>query len=197
MSREVTRIIRQEHTDISAVLYVFKEALRRLATTGHVNSDLLKGLLDYMATYPWRWHHPKEEFLIEALRGLNEPADATMLDRLSADHADEEPRIKALEALYSLLSEGDPEAISRFVEAGENFIADEWAHMMAEERQFLPRLEQALEESTWAQLAHRLAEFDRPSIGLRPADDARRLFSRILELALRADTNETSPSLSI
>lgn len=190
MSREVTRIIRQEHTDISAVLYVFKEALQRLAATGQVEDDLLRGLLDYVATYPWRWHHPKEEFLIEALRAAGAPADLPLLDHLSADHQDEERRVTALVSLFPPLASGDADAVASFVKAGERFIADEWAHMKAEEQHLLPRLEAVLDDATWMRLAVRFDEFDRPTVGLRPADDARRLFSRILELALRADQSQ-------
>lgn len=190
MSREVTRIIRQEHTDISAVLYVFKEALQRLATNGNVDGELLRGLLDYVATYPWRWHHPKEEFLIEALRSLGDPADTPLLDRLSSDHRDEEQRVAALGTLFTPLISGDPDAAGPFVAAGERFIADEWAHMKAEEQHLLPRLESALDDAVWMRLAIRLDEFDHPAIGLRPADDARRLFARILELALRTSQSD-------
>ncbi|RTL56059.1 MAG: hemerythrin domain-containing protein [Rhodocyclaceae bacterium] len=192
MSREVTRIIRQEHTDISAVLYVFREALQRLATTGG-DFDLLQAILDYIATYPWRWHHPKEDLLIDALRQLADLADRPMLDRLAGEHQQGDEKVGALVALFAPAGR-DPEATRRFVEAGEDFITDEWAHMKAEEEQLLPRLEQALDEATWARLATQLEAFDHPRFGIRPADDARRLFAHILNLALRTtgDANNIS-----
>lgn len=182
MTRAVARIIRMEHTQISAVLYALKEAVEAMRREPGGDLALLRACLDYLATCSWRWHHPKEDLLMQAYLDLGGGEARELVDRIIAEHREGHARFAAIEALFAALQagQGDRPAFCRACEA---YIAAEWAHMHEEDHELMPRLEAVLDEDRWSRLAQAFQALDHPELGLRPADEAHRLYQRILELA--------------
>lgn len=96
------------------------------------------------------------------MRAATAQADG-LLARLAAEHA------------------AGPEA--GFPDAAERFAELEWRHIHSEEDELLPIAEGVLGDGDWAAIAQAFRENDNPLFGLKPEEDAERLYQKILSLA--------------
>ena len=93
MRPEAIQIIKDEHLAIAAVLYCLRYIVKEVKDEGKApDFVLLRAILDYIVSYPDRWHHPKEDkYLFAAVRargysideGENEEADPTFKSRIA------------------------------------------------------------------------------------------------------------------
>ncbi len=182
MRPEAIQIIKDEHFAIAAVMYCLRHLVRQMRDHGEApNFPLLHAILDYIVSYPDRWHHPKEnDYLFAAIRARSDIANA-LIDRLEQDHLDGHPRIEDLKARLNAF-ERDGEA-APFYAAAEAYAQTEWDHMRREEDELMPLAERVLTPDDWQRIHDAFRENDNPLYGIKPKEDAERLYQRILALA--------------
>ena len=134
MPHATTRIIREEHAALSAMLRSILLLLaqhRRQATLPDFKA--LRSMLFYVDEFPEKQHHRKEsELLFPKLRSRT-PLSRELLDKLDSDHARGEHKIRDLEhALlgFEMMGEARRQA---FEEAAERYVEFYLAHMALEE----------------------------------------------------------------
>lgn len=195
MHRPAVRIILDEHLAIGAVLYSLRQIVRRLGTAADPPEfRLLHAMLDYIVEYPDRWHHPKESrFLFEQLLKEHPPA-SRLVAALQAEHEQGVRLIDTLSASLSHFEQGVPGAQEAFVDAVEHYAAFQWAHIRKEEDRLLPLAERVLSDRAWQCIAQAFEENDNPLFGIKPRDDAARLFRAILDLAAPRGIAQPAPS---
>jgi len=182
MRPEAIQIIKDEHFAIAAVMYCLRYLVRQMRDHGEApNFPLLHAILDYIVSYPDRWHHPKEnDYLFAAVRQRSREGDA-LIARLEQEHRDGHPRIEGLkECLNGFERAGKAEP---FYAAAEAYAETEWEHMRREEDELMPLAERVLTVEDWQRIFEAFRENDNPLYGLKPKDDAERLYQRILSLA--------------
>lgn len=184
MRPEAIQIIKDEHSAISAVLYTLRYLVKQMRELHQPpNFPLLRAVLDYIVAYPDRWHHPKEDdFLFAAVRRRTHEADA-LIDALEREHQLGGPMIEDLKRGLIAFQNGQPEADAAFFELAGRYVELEWAHMRKEEDLLMPLAERALADSDWLAINQAFRENDNPLFGLKPKEDAERLYQRILSLA--------------
>ena len=176
--------ILDEHLAIASVLYGLRSRVRRVRT-GEAPPDflLLHAMLDYIVEYPDRWHHPKESrYLFATLRG-RDPKAAKLIDELEREHRDGDALIADLRRALSAFEKGDAATIQRFAAIVETYAHMQWEHMRKEEELLLPMAERSLGADDWRRIADAFRENDNPLFGIKPRDDADRLYRKILSLA--------------
>ena len=183
MTHDATRIIREEHAALAAMLrsiLLLLEQHRRQATPPDFAA--LRAMLFYVDEFPEQRHHRKEsELLFPKLRART-PLAREMLDRLDEDHARGEHRIRELEhALLAFEMLGEPRRAA-FERAAAEYVDFYLAHMAFEEREVLPLAERVLTAQDWAELDDAFAQNRDPLTGHDPAPDYRALFTRIVGL---------------
>ena len=183
MTHDATRIIREEHAALAAMLrsiLLLLEQHRRQATAPDFAA--LRAMLFYVDEFPEQRHHRKEsELLFPKLRART-PLAREMLDRLDEDHARGEHRIRELEhALLAFEMLGEPRRAA-FERAAAEYVDFYLAHMAFEEREVLPLAERVLTAQDWAELDDAFAQNRDPLTGHDPAPDYRALFTRIVGL---------------
>lgn len=184
MRPEAIQIIKDEHFAIAAVLYSLRYLVRQMRDHGEKpNFPLLHAILDYIVSYPDRWHHPKEDkYLFERVRARTHDGDAIIAE-LEDEHRKGYPMIDTLkEQLLAFEREGKP-ASEAFYSTAERYAELEWGHMRKEEDIVMPLAEKVLTTEDWDQINAAFRENDNPLFGLRPKDDAERLYQKILSLA--------------
>jgi len=184
MRPEAVQIIKDEHFAVSAVLYSLRYLVRRIRDR-EASPDfvLLRAILDYIVSYPDRWHHPKEDkFLFAAVKRRSTEGDAIIAD-LVQEHEDGHPLIEELKTLLIRYQQGDDEARTLFFEAAERYVEKEWQHMRKEEDLLLPIAERVLTAEDWADIDRAFQENDNPLFGIKPKEEAEQLYQRILALA--------------
>ncbi|AVR88067.1 hemerythrin domain-containing protein [Thauera aromatica] len=183
MKAEVIQIIKDEHLAISAVLYTLRYLVREMRAGTPPDFTLLKAILDYIVSYPDRWHHPKEdEFLFAAIKRRTHEADA-LVARLEREHQLGYPMIELLKEKLIAFRNGDKGADQAFFELAERYVGFEWAHLHAEEDLLLPLAERVLVAEDWATIGAAFRAHDNPLFGIKPGEEARTLYQTILRLA--------------
>ena len=184
MRPEALQIIKDEHLAIAAVLYCLRFHVKQIRDEGKAaDFVLLHAVLDYVVSYPDRWHHPKEDqFLFATVRLRTRDADK-LIDQLEREHQQGYPMIERLKRELIAYQNGDAAAGWRFFAVVEEYAALEWGHMRAEEDQLLPIAERVLTAADWEHINQAFRENDNPLFGIKPKEEAELLYQRILELA--------------
>jgi hemerythrin-like domain-containing protein len=181
MTHTTTRIIREEHAALSAMLRSIVLLLaqhRRLGTLPDFGA--LRAMLFYVDEFPEKRHHRKEsELLFPKLRART-PLSRGLLDRLDEDHARGERRIRDVEhALLGFEMMGESRR-SAFEQAVEHYVDFYLAHMAVEEREILPLAERVLTKDDWAELDEAFSTNRDPLTGHEPDSAYKTLFTRIV-----------------
>lgn len=181
MTHATTRIIRDEHSALSAMLRSVLLLLAQHRRQGTLpDFGALRAMLFYVDEFPEKRHHRKEsELLFPKLRART-PLSRELLDRLDDDHARGERRIRELEhALLGFEMLGEPRR-QAFEQAAERYVDFYLAHMAMEEREILPLAERVLTDDDWADLDEAFSANRDPLTGCEPEADYRALFTRIV-----------------
>ena len=181
MTHASLKIIRAEHTALAAMLRSILLLLARHRRSGTLpDFAALRAMLFYVDEFPEQRHHRKEtELLFPKLRART-PRARELLDRLDADHAQGERRIRELEhTLLGFEMMGEPRR-QAFEEAAQRYVDFYLAHMAMEEQQILPLAQQSLTEDDWAVLDEAFAANRDPFTGHAPTTDYDALFTRIV-----------------
>jgi hemerythrin-like domain-containing protein len=181
MVHTTTRIIRDEHSALSAMLRSVLLLLAQHRRQGTLpDFGALRAMLFYVDEFPEKRHHRKEsELLFPKLRART-PLSRELLDRLDDDHARGERRIRELEhALLGFEMIGEPRR-QAFEQAAERYVDFYLAHMAMEEREVLPLAERVLTDDDWADLDEAFSANRDPLTGCEPEADYHALFTRIV-----------------
>jgi hemerythrin-like domain-containing protein len=183
MTHATTRIIREEHAALSAMLQSILLLLAQHRRQGTLpDFAALRAMIFYVDEFPEKRHHRKEsELLFPKLRART-PLSRELLDRLDEDHARGERNIRALEhALLGFEMVGEPRRLA-FEQAAQRYVDFYLSHMAVEEQQILPLAERVLTAQDWADLDEAFLQNRDPLTGHEPEADYRALFTRIVNL---------------
>jgi hemerythrin-like domain-containing protein len=179
----VIRLIRQEHTNLTAVIHCMQQFVRTLGQ-GSAQADLkmMRAMLLYVIDYPERVHHPKEEeHLFARLRQRTRDVDGT-LDELTRQHVRGTALTRELEhALARFEFQGAPAlpALRLLVEEYGKFFFE---HMRLEEDVVLPAALQHLTEADWIVIDLAFSANGDPLTGAPIQNN----FTRLYQLIVRA-----------
>lgn len=183
MTPDAIQIIKDEHLAISAVLYSLRYLIKEMRNGAQPNFPLLKAILDYIVSYPDRWHHPKEDqYLFAAVKKRTHEADE-LIARLEREHQLGYPMVETLKHQLVAFQHGDPDADRLFFDTAEQYAKLEWQHLQTEEDQFLPIAERVLTAEDWQEINAAFRANDNPLFGIKPKEEAEALYQRILALA--------------
>lgn len=175
--------ITQEHRSITAVISALEYLARDVAAGGEPDYEVLTVILDYIETFPNRFHHPKEDrYLFSALR-LRSAAAAQVLDELEEEHRRGDELTRELRYLLTRCRVGGAGAKQAFAAAVEQYAKFHWTHMRKEEDHVLPLALEALTAGDWTAIDAAFSVNDDPVPGLAPRQEFDALFRLIVALA--------------
>jgi len=180
MTHATLRILREEHAALAAMLRTVPLLLAHHRREGTLpDFEVLRAMLFYIDEFPEKRHHRQEsEVLFPKLRART-PLSRDLLDRLDADHARGERRVRDLEHdLLAFEMLGEPRRAA-FEDAMQHYIDFYLAHMALEERELLPLAERVLTKDDWEELDAAFRRNRDPLTGHAPEADYEALFSRI------------------
>ncbi|MDJ0947479.1 MAG: hemerythrin domain-containing protein [Alphaproteobacteria bacterium] len=176
-------IIQREHTALVGVVDCLNHAVQDIGKEATPEQDaLIDAILDYIESFPDRFHHPKEdEYLFKALYNRAPEARAT-LDVLMAEHVTGAERIAEVRRTREAFRT-DAAGRDAFVAAVRAYVDFQYEHMAREETEILPLAREALTPGDWARINAAFSDHDDPLFGDRPAERFRDLHRRITSLA--------------
>lgn len=145
------KALRAEHRHMATVMNLFAEQLDAIDAGELVDTHVVYEIMDYMVTWPDRFHHPRED-LIYARVAEVDPAAADDVDTLQRDHD------KTAEVGRGLLRDIERWRLGEVsgalvVKHGRVYIEHIYEHMNIEEKLVFPHIEQALTLQDWRELA--------------------------------------------
>lgn len=174
-------LIQDEHRALAAVLYALKYRIDEArAGQAGIDRDFVGRLVAYIATYPEKRHHPKEEESLHRLLRERGDQGRELMHRLEAQHLDEYRLADALRQAWDGCVAGaagvDPD-LARLHEAAEALGQHLWEHMRVEEEQLLPLAMQVLGPADWQEVADAFDSDRGAGIGDWTEADFQRLFT--------------------
>lgn len=172
-----------EHQTLAAVLQTVKQLALQIAHAPRAD-DLraTRAMLVYLADYPQRVHHRREETeLFARLRGRDAALDR-VLERLAREHDDSLATVLRVAHQLNRVEFGSAVERARYAAAVERFVADWYAHIDAEEREVLPAAERLLDDADWQSIADELARERDPLHGLPPDAPFDELLKQIVRI---------------
>lgn len=144
------RALYAEHRHIANVMRLFSEQLDAIEAGELVDTHVVYEIMDYMVTWPDRFHHPREDLIYGRVAELDAAA-ADNVDSLQRDH---DYMAKAgEEVLRNIQLWRDGELTGGLlVKGGRAYIEHMYEHMNSEEKVVFPQIEGVLSAGDWAEL---------------------------------------------
>jgi hemerythrin-like domain-containing protein len=143
--------LRAEHRHIASVLALLSDHLNAIERSELVNTAVLYEIMDYMITFPDRFHHPREDLIYSYAADLDERMASDKL-RLESDHdrmaRDGRDLLQCIEDWRAGEVAG-----TEVVRAGREYVQRSYAHMSFEEQHVFPLINSVLSRADWRELA--------------------------------------------
>ena len=144
-----TRIIQQEHQRLGAVIHAMLHFVRAIGNGDNAPPfKVFRAMLLYIADFPEKMHHPKEDGLFALLKKRTATVDDTIAG-LEAQHAQGEALVRNLEHQLTRYELHGGAAADTFLKAVEDYAAFYFGHMRVEEEIILPAIDKFLTSEDW------------------------------------------------
>jgi hemerythrin-like domain-containing protein len=153
MSHSSLRIIREEHSALSAMLRSLAMMVRNgepAPAEREMYFAVLRSMLFYIDEFPEKLHHDKETKLLFPAVIQARPDLGEVIHRLDLDHAQGEHAVRELMHLLIAWECMGNNRRMAFEQALERYVRFYLEHMQLEETQILPVASKALSESQWS-----------------------------------------------
>lgn len=181
--QEAEGIIRDEHRCLATVLNCVECLVRDVEEKGaEPNFALLHLALDYIGSFLYAYHHPKEtDHLFPAVR-RRAPSLAGILDELEQQHHQGRALMEDLGAALEAYEQGEEGGFERFKQAVAVYHKFEWAHILKEEKAILPYASGCLTAADWGKIDAVFKDYLDPVFGTRRKEEFQALFDKIVSL---------------
>lgn len=176
--RALQRIV-DEHKAIAAMMNVMEAEITELEAKGAFDIDLVRLILSYMADYPDRFHHPKEELLFAAAAAKT-PSFAQLAAGIHDEHEELPGATADLQKTLDVIGIGQSMPLDEVLGALKSYVARQRAHMAAEKEGLFPALLDILTEDDWAMAETQAVAIEDPMAGGADPGPYRRLQELIL-----------------
>jgi hemerythrin-like domain-containing protein len=143
--------LRAEHAHIVTVMQLFAEQLKAIESGELVDTHVVYEVMDYMVTWPDRFHHPREDLIYNRVAEVDAKV-ADDVDTLQRDHDHTAKRGRAVLREIERWRLGEVSGTG-VVKSGRDYIDHIYEHMSLEEKQVFPRIEATLTLQDWRELA--------------------------------------------
>ena len=168
-----------EHRHIASVMQLLAEQLAAIEAGEPADSHVIYETMDYMVTWPDRYHHPREDLIYSRAAELDAGL-ADSVDTLQRDH--DNTAAAGREVLEDIEGwrDGDVSAAS-LVKKGRAYIDHMYSHMNSEEELVFPQIESTLGAQDWRELAEddHLRPVGDPVFGYRVQREYRNLARKL------------------
>jgi hemerythrin-like domain-containing protein len=144
------KALRAEHRHMGSVMQLFTDQLKAIEGGELVDTHVVYEIMEYMVTWPDRFHHPREDLIYARVAEADARA-ADDVDTLQRDH--DHTAKRGREVLRDIerwrLGEVSGEIV---IKSGRNYVDHIHEHMNLEEKLVFPRIEATLNHQDWREL---------------------------------------------
>ena len=143
--------LRAEHRHMASVMELMGQQLDAVANGELVDTHMLYESMDYMLSWPDRYHHPREDLIYGRVAEIDASA-ADNVDSLQREHDDMARQGREVLATIERWRDGRVSG-AQVVKAGRAYIERSYTHMNNEESLVFPQIESILTVHDWRELA--------------------------------------------
>jgi hemerythrin-like domain-containing protein len=180
-----------DHANIAKILELLESEILAIEVGKTPDYPLLQDIMCYMNQYPDRFHHPREELVLEKLVARDPTARTAVEDAL-----DQHISIGLAGREFDrLLRTSDVDSVhvrERIGAAGFAYIRALRQHMLLEDKTLFPMATAALTNTDWLSVDRAIDAIEDPLFGKMIADGYERLYRLITDQADRRNVNENS-----
>ncbi len=156
---QAINIIRAEHRALGAVINNIKAMLQEVQTQRmSMDFRLFWAMVYYIAAFPDRLHHPKEDdWLFARLKQRTALADE-LINTLQNQHQAEPAALAGIRRDLGNFEAGVPGSLEALQATVANYADFTWTHLRTEENELLPLAEAHLLASDWDAIAQAFAQ---------------------------------------
>jgi hemerythrin-like domain-containing protein len=173
------KALRAEHRHMATVMQLFADQLKAIEEGQLVDTHVVYEIMDYMVSWPDRYHHPREDLIYGRVAELDGAA-ADEVDTLQRDHDRMAVRGRAVLEDIARWREGEVPGTA-VVKSGRQYIDHSYEHMNLEEKLVFPHIEAVLSLQDWRELSEddRLQALAQPVFGPRVQREYRNLTRKL------------------
>ncbi len=145
------KTLRAEHRHIARVLELFVDQLEAIEQGQLVDTHVIYEIMDYMVSWPDRFHHPREDLIYGRVAEIDAAA-ADNVDTLQRDHDQMASRGRDVLRDIERWRRGEIDGAA-VVEGGRAYVEHLYEHMNSEESLVFPQIEAVLRTEDWRDLA--------------------------------------------
>ncbi|MCB1676789.1 MAG: hemerythrin domain-containing protein [Halioglobus sp.] len=145
------RTLRAEHRHMAAIMHLFAQQLDALEAGEPADAHVLFEIMDYMVSWPDRYHHPREDLIYGRLAEIDATAARAVAD-LQSEH--ERSAARGRDVLHDIecWRQGALSGAA-LVASGRDYLELLRRHMAQEESTVFPHMESVLQAQDWLDLA--------------------------------------------
>tara|TARA_R110002110_G_scaffold205066_7_gene417204 strand:+ start:353609 stop:354739 length:1131 start_codon:yes stop_codon:yes gene_type:complete len=181
---DMMKALLAEHRHIATVMHLFSGQLDAIERGELIDTHVAYEVMDYMVTWPDRFHHPREDLIYGRVADID-PKAADDVDTLQRDHDKAAKQGRAVLDTIQQWRDGRVDGAA-VVRAGRAYIDHMYQHMNYEEKVVFPHIESVLSLQDWRELTEddRLQAVSAPVFGVRVQREFRNM-ARKLRRSLR------------
>ena len=143
---------------------------------------LYQAVIDYIETFLFRFHHPKEDqFIFPALRKRTQGCEALLVE-LERQHERGDVLLDGLRNALEVYQRNPGTRQRQEFEHAVNAYHDfEWQHMLKEERELFPLVEEHLMDEDWAEIDQVFGSHEDPLFGEEVQEEYQSLYQHIVD----------------
>lgn len=158
-----------EHQRIRAMMKHFLRQLDQFGRAERPDYDILNGSIAYCSEYLDRWHHPKEDALLELLSSRL-PSVKLQMDELTEQHEHLATSTQEIIRIFTdVVDRGGIYVRDDLVRQGRSMCAAYEDHLAWEEEHFFPVAERKLTQEDWSAFAEQFEVVSDP-LATNPVD---------------------------
>ncbi|TXT37375.1 MAG: hemerythrin HHE cation-binding region [Comamonadaceae bacterium] len=179
---QAINIIRAEHRALGAVINNIKAMLQEVqAQRMAMDFRLFWAMVYYIAAFPDRLHHPKEDDWLFARLKQRTPLADELINTLHSQHQAEPAALAGIRRDLGNFEAGVPGSLEALQATVANYADFTWTHLRTEENELLPLAEAHLLTSDWDAIAQAFAQNADPLTGSTESDVFDALFHDIVK----------------
>ncbi len=172
------QILMKEHGRIRSMLSCFEAQLDRFGRAERPDYEILEGSIAYCQEYLDRWHHPRENALLDLLQ-TRAPVEARACAGLEDQHLGLARTTGELVKIFEAVERDAEYPRAHLVEMGQTLVSDYHRHLNWEEANFFPAVMDHLRSEDWRTITPRFADVTDPLSG-NPVDHRYRALFRAI-----------------
>lgn len=183
---KATQQLKDEHEGVKVMLNILGQVCGQLETTGNLNKEHFKGILEFLKVFVDKCHHGKEEeLLFPALEASDIPKEGGPIGVMLAEHQLGRSYVKAMGESFAGYEPGNKSMSQDIIRNARDYISLLTNHIEKENNVLFVMADSHLSETIQDELFEGFEKIEEDRIGIGKHEEFHGLLEKLSEIYLR------------